>query len=119
MHVQACVLICTTLFHGFKDAIACTPISQMLRHEEMCILQSIIYRILLLKLRPFFFHTYSISRASVRISIFLCHGILHSNLYSHTAVHMCACVLNCVRLFVTLWAAACQALLSVGSSRQE
>ena len=36
---------------------------------------------------------------------------------SHECMH--AKSLNCVRLFATLWTGACQALLSMGFSRQE
>ena len=52
-----------------------------------------------------------------QVSLTLCH---HVNLCDTVVVH--ACMLNhfsCVRLYVTLWAVASQAPLSMGFSRQE
>ena len=37
----------------------------------------------------------------------------------HPVLHVCAQLLSCVQLCVTLWTASCQALLSMGFSRQE
>ena len=45
----------------------------------------------------------------------------HTHTHTHTHAHTCVCVLTLshVQLFATLWVVACQALRSMGFSRQE
>ena len=66
---------------------------------------------------------YNTPRSSLQIQCNHCqitNGIFHR---LRTKIFtICSCVLNhfiCIRLFVTLWTLACQALLSMGFSRQE
>ena len=55
--------------------------------------------------------------ADVRVTL---HVMLSSTLPpTHSYIHVCAQLLSCVQLFVTLWTVARQAPLSMGFSRQE
>ena len=48
-----------------------------------------------------------------------CRQTLYRLSHQGSQWYFVACVLSCVRLFVTLWTGACQAPLSMGFSRQE